>query len=75
MHLTRTTLRLNTNLKRAAEKRAHEENTTLQAVLNEALEQYLNSQAREMAQKIVFRTHDLGEPLDNLTRADYYPKV
>ena len=75
MNLTRTTLRLNTDLKRAAEKRALEKDTTLQAVLNEALEQYLDRQAKQVAQKIVFKTHDLGEPLDNLTRADYYPKV
>lgn len=75
MNLTRTTLRLNTDLKRAAEKRALEEDTTLQAVLNEALEQYLSNQAKHTAQKIVFKTHDLGERLDNLTRADYYPKI
>jgi hypothetical protein len=75
MNLTRTTLRLNTDLKRAAEKRALEEDTTLQAVLNEALEQYLGNQAKKTAQKIIFRTHDLGQPLDNLTRAGYYPKV
>lgn len=24
-------------------------------------------------QKIVFKTHHLGEPLDNLTRDDFYP--
>lgn len=75
MNLTRTTLRLNTDLKRAAEKRAHEQDTTLQAVLNEALEQYLNKQAKKTAQKIVFKTHDLGEPLDNLERADYYSEI
>jgi predicted transcriptional regulator len=75
MNLTRTTLRLNTDLKRAAEKRALEEDTTLQAVLNEALEQYLNKQAEKTAQKIVFKTHDLGEPLDNLERVDYYPEI
>lgn len=75
MNLTRTTLRLNTDLKRAAEKRALEEDTTLQAVLNEALEQYLSNQAKKTAQKIVFQTHNLGQPLDNLTRADYYPEV
>ncbi len=23
--------------------------------------------------KIKFKTHDLGEPLDNLTRDDFYP--
>jgi hypothetical protein len=75
MNLTRTTLRINTNLKRAAEKRATEEDTTLQAVFNEALEQYLDKKARSLAKKIVFHTHDLGKPLDNLKRSNYYPEV
>ncbi|HEY1835885.1 MAG TPA: hypothetical protein VGG13_03630 [Candidatus Saccharimonadales bacterium] len=73
--LTRTTLRIDTNLKRAAEKQAAENDTTLQAVFNSALEQYLRSQANAKARKIVFYTHDLGKPLDNLRRTDYYPKV
>lgn len=75
MNLTRTTLRINTDLKRAAEKRAAATDTTLQAVFNEALGQYLDNKAKQSAQKIVFHTHDLGKPLDNLKRSDYYPKV
>lgn len=75
MNLTRTTLRINTDLKRAAEKQAANEDTTLQAVFNEALEQYLDKRAKSAAKKIVFRTHDLGKPLDNLKRSDYYPKL
>ena len=75
MKLTRTTLRINTSLKKAAEKRAAEEDTTLQAVFNEALGQYLDKKAKQTAQKIVFHTHDLGEPLDNLKRSDYYPEI
>lgn len=73
MDLTRTTLRLDANLKLAAEKQALEEATTLQALFNEALEQYLNNKAKVRAQKIVFHTHNLGKPLDNLRRSDYYP--
>jgi hypothetical protein len=75
MNLTRTTLRINTNLKRAAEKQAAEEDTTLQAVFNEALEQYLDKRSKDTAKKIVFRTHDLGKPLDDLKRSDYYPEI
>lgn len=75
MKSARTTLRINTDLKRAAEKQAFEEDTTLQAIFNNALEQYLHGQAKSKAPKILFKTHDLGEPLDNLTRSDYYPKV
>ena len=75
MSLIRTTLRIDQQLKRAAEKQAMEEETTLQAVFNNALEQYLNKSAQAKARKIVFRTHDLGKPLDDLTRGDYYPKI
>jgi hypothetical protein len=75
MNLTRTTLRINTNLKQAAEKQAIREDTTLQAVFNEALEEYLNKKAKHSARKLVFQTHDLGKPLDNLTRDDFYAEV
>jgi len=75
MNLTRTTLRIKTNLKIAAEKQAAEQHTTLQEVFNNALEQYLDNNAKRVAKKIVFKTHDLGEPLDSLSRSDYYPKA
>ena len=75
MNLTRTTLRINTNLKKAAEKQAAEEDTTLQTIFNNALEQYFDNRARKKAQKIIFKTHDLGKPLDDLSRSDYYPKI
>lgn len=73
--LIRTTLRLNKQLKYTAEKRAIEMNTTLQDIFNEALKQYLEQDAKKMAKKIVFKSHDLGEPLDNLKRADYYQEL
>jgi hypothetical protein len=75
MNLTRTTLRIKTNLKQAAEKQAVKEDTTLQAVFNKALEEYLDKKSRHTAVKLVFHTHDLGKPLDNLNRGDYYPEV
>jgi hypothetical protein len=75
MNLTRTTLRINSSLKRAAEKRANEQGTTLQAIFNEALAQYLDNQAKSKARRIVFQNHDLGKPLDNLERDDYYPEI
>ncbi len=70
--LTRTTLRIKTNLKKTAEKIAVEENTTLQYLFNRALEDYLETKARRIAKKIVFKTHNLGKPLDNLKRKDFY---
>lgn len=70
----RTTLRIEENLKRIAEQKALEEDTTLQAIFNEALESYLQKKAEKKAKKIVFKTHNLGVPLDNLTRENFYPK-
>ena len=73
MQLVRTTLRLKENLKKRAERKAIDDNTTLQAIFNHALEQYLEKDAKKQAKKIIFKTHDLGVNLDNLRREDYYP--
>lgn len=70
--LVRTTLRLKENIKRSAEKKAYEDNTTLQEIFNRALEEYLQKDAKKQAKKIIFKTHDLGVPLDNLRRKDFY---
>ena len=72
--LVRTTLRINENLKKSAEQKALNMNMTLQEIFNKALAQYLEYDAQKQAKKIVFKTHNLGKPLDNLKRADYYPK-
>ena len=71
--LVRTTLRINANLKKQAEKKALQDDVTLQEVFNHALEDYLRNQAKKEAKIIIFKTHKLGEPLDNLTRDDFYP--
>lgn len=72
MQLARTTLRLKKSLKKKAEMYALEEDTTLQEIYNLALEEYLRKKAQKTARKLIFKTHNLGEPLDNLTRSDYY---
>ena len=74
MQLVRTTLRLDPRLKKEAERKAFEANITFQELFNRALEEYLDKKARVKAKKIVFKTHNLGEALDNLTRRNYYPK-
>lgn len=74
MQFIRTTLRLKENLKKLAEKKALEENDSLQAIFNRALELYFEKEAKKRAKKIIFKTHHLGEPLDNLTRDDFYPE-
>jgi hypothetical protein len=72
MNLVRTTLRIDSQIKKAAERYALEENTSLQEITNRALARYLEDNGKKEAKKLVFRTHSLGEPLDNLTREDYY---
>lgn len=72
MQLVRTTVRLNENLKKFAERKAIDENKSLQEILNSALERYLEEEGAKEAKEIVFKTHNLGIALDNLTRADYY---
>ena len=71
--LERTTLRIEKNLKKRAEQKALQTDMTMQEIFNEALALYLESSAKREAREIVFKTHDLGEPLDNLNRSDYYP--
>lgn len=71
--MVRTTLRLDSHLKKAAEKRAYEQEVTLQAIFNQALEEYLNRSAQQQA-KLLFHSHNLGQSLDNLRRQDYYDK-
>lgn len=74
MQLVRTTLKIRKDLKKAAERKALEGEITLQKLFNQALENFLRKEAKKDAKKIVFRTHNLGEPLDNLRRKDYYPE-
>ena len=73
MQLTRTTVRLQEAIKKAVEKQALEEDTTFQDILQRALHAYLATRAKVRTKKIVFKTHNLGVLLDNLTRDDYSP--
>lgn len=74
MQLIRTTLRLQSDLKQIAEEKALSEQRTLQEIFNEALKEYLAKGAVKKAKRIVFKSHNLGVPLDRLTRSDYYSK-
>ena len=77
MQLVRTTLRIEKRIKKEAERLALEQDTTLQDIVNRAIREYTKNKARKKAKKIVFETADLGVPLDNLTRDDFYdpPKI
>ena len=72
MQLTRTTVRLQPPIKKAAEIKALELNISFQTLLNQALELYLRLESNKKAKKIVFNTKDIGFSLDNLTREDIY---
>ena len=74
MQLIRTTLRIPYDLKKTAESMAFDANTTLQDVFHKALNLYVKTQATKKAQRIVFKTHNIGKPLDHFTRASYYAK-
>ena len=70
--LVRTTLRIKENLKKSAEKLARENDATLQDIFNSALADYLDKSAKKKAKKLIIKPFNLGVPLDNLTREDYY---
>lgn len=72
MQLIRTTVRFRQPLKRAAEQKALELSITFQALLERALEKYLQQESYHKAQKLVFRDKNIGVPLDQLTREDIY---
>lgn len=71
--LIRTTLRIKEDLKKSAQHKALQDDVTLQEIFNRALEEYLEKEAKIGAKKIIFKTHNLGVPLDNLTRDNFYP--
>ena len=72
MQMTRTTLRLRQDLKKAAEILAVQQGRTLQDIFNQALELQLRQAAAGKAKQIAFADHDLGVAVDNLRREDYY---
>lgn len=74
MKLVRTTLRIEADLKKQAELTALKENTTFQDIVNTALRDNLEKRSKTRARKLIIPTLDLGVPLDNLTRDEFYPQ-
>jgi hypothetical protein len=72
MNLTRTTVRLEPTLKKAAELKALELDMTFQDLFTQALKTYLDKTNKKKAQKLIFMSQPMGAPLDNLTREDLY---
>ncbi|HEX7017540.1 MAG TPA: hypothetical protein VF209_01375 [Patescibacteria group bacterium] len=72
MQLSRTTVRLRPQLKKAAELKALNLNLTFQALLEKALEMYLSQESRRQAKKIVFHARSVGTYPETLTREDIY---
>ncbi len=75
--MVRTTLRIDEELIKRAKRIALEKDETLQSIFNQALRNFIKVKAQKKAKKIVFETVDLGIPLRNLTRDDFYgePKL
>jgi hypothetical protein len=73
MQLSRTTIRLQTDLKKAAQHYAIQHERSFQDVINEALERFLQfTEVERDVPPIVFKSKSLGAPTDNLTREDIY---
>jgi len=72
MLLTRTSLRLEPELTKTAKLLAVHRRISFQSLVNQALREYVNKQTTSPKHKITFTSHDLGTPLDNLTRDDFY---
>ncbi len=72
MQLVRTTLRLDSNLKKSAEMLALKNDQSFQEVVATALREHINTSAKNEAKIFFLPSHDLGTPLDNLTRDDFY---
>jgi hypothetical protein len=72
MNLTRTTVRIHPELKRAAEQKSLELDITFQQLLTYALEDYLQKEAKEKAKKMIFLAQPLGFSWDSITREDIY---
>ena len=72
MQLQQTTIRLQEPLKKSAQAKALELNISFQTLITRALQEFLQVKSDQKSQKIVFHTHDLGVPLDDLTREDIY---
>lgn len=73
MEMVRTSLRLKKQLKKTAERKALEQNTTLQEIFNEALALYLKRIDEQKAKSLIFHDKAIDKQLDNLTRDDIYP--
>ena len=72
MQLTRTTVRLQPQIKKAAERKALELDISFQALLEKAVEAYLYQESQHKAHQLVFHDKKMGVPLDQLDREDIY---
>jgi len=73
MALVRTTLRIEQNLKKEAEKMALEQGLTLQYIFNEALRNAVTNEKKLTTKpKIKFFDKNMGNMPDILTRDDFY---
>ncbi|PIR43753.1 hypothetical protein COV24_01195 [candidate division WWE3 bacterium CG10_big_fil_rev_8_21_14_0_10_32_10] len=68
----KTTVRINTYLKRLAEEKAKKEGLKLQFIVNEALRLYLTSQKKDKSWVDKLAVRDVGKIKYPLTRENFY---
>lgn len=74
MQLVRTTIRLDPERKKRAQKLALEQNKSFQEIVTEALDNYLDKEATKKTEELFVPDFDLGEDLNKLTRDEIYEK-
>lgn len=72
MQLTRTTIRLRPQIKKAAEIKAIELDITFQDLVEKAIEQLLVTLSHKKARQLVFKDRNIGATLDHLDREHIY---
>ena len=72
MQLVRTTIRLDPELKKKAQKLALEQDKSFQELIVEALDKYFEEEATKKAEEFFVPDFDLGKNINKLSRDDIY---
>ena len=70
--MTRTTIRLDPDLKYLVAKMALEQGVRQQDIISRAVREYVARKSRKQAHKFILPRHNLGVKLDRITRDDIY---
>lgn len=72
MKTIRTTLRIEEHLKKAADKKAIDLNTTLQQIFNDALRAFIEGLNKKKADDLIFIDKPVDKRIGELKRSNYY---